>query len=78
VNLLTDLPVINQLGLEDPSPFFVFLFFLRALLSLLAVSLYLDFNSAPKDMRLSKTVLALRLPKTPSKEKPAIHDTTID
>jgi hypothetical protein len=35
-------------------------------------------RSAPKDMRLSKTVLALRLPKSPSKEKPAIHDTTID
>ena len=77
-NLVTDFPVISQLGLEEPSAFFMFLLFLRALLSLLAVSLYIDLNSAPKDMRLSKTVFALRLPKSPSKRKPSNHDTTID
>lgn len=61
-SLVTDFPVIYQLRLGDPSAFMAFLFFLRALLSILAISLYLDFNSAPKDMRLSKTMFALRLP----------------
>jgi len=41
----------------------MFLFFHRALLSLLAASLYLDLNT-PKDMRLTKPLFVLTFPKS--------------
>ena len=60
-NLVTDLPLIDQLRVEDSSVFSVMLFLSRAIISILAISLYLDFNSAPKDLRISKTLFSLRL-----------------
>jgi hypothetical protein len=60
-NLVTDLPMIYQLRAEDSTVFSVLLFLSRALIAILAISLYLDFNSAPKDLRISKTLFSLRL-----------------
>jgi len=60
-NLITDLPMIYQLRTDEVTIFSVLLFLARALLSILAISLYLDFNSAPKDLRISKTLFSLRL-----------------
>jgi hypothetical protein len=60
VNLVTDFPILFQLGLEDPSTLYLSLFVLRLAVSLLTVSLYLDFDNAPRDRRLSKTLFAIR------------------
>jgi len=60
-NLVTDLPMIYQLRAEDSTVFSVLLFLSRALIAILAISLYLDFNSAPKDLRISETLFSLRL-----------------
>ena len=62
-NLVTDLPMIYELRIEESSIFSAVLFLIRALLSILAISLYLDFDSAPKDLRIRKTLLSLRLSK---------------
>ena len=62
-NLVTDLPMIYELRIEEPSIIGALLFLIRALLSILAISLYLDFDSAPKDLRIRKTLLSLRLSK---------------
>jgi len=60
VYLVTDFPILFQLGLEDPSALYLSLFVLRLTVSLLTVSLYLDFDNAPRDRRLSKTLFAIR------------------
>lgn len=62
-NLVTDLPMIYELRIEESSIFSAVLFLIRALLSILAISLYLDFDSAPKDLRIRKTLFSLRLSK---------------
>ena len=62
-NLVTDLPMIYELRIEETSIFSAVLFLIRALLSILAISLYLDFDSAPKDLRIRKTLFSLRLSK---------------
>lgn len=63
-NLVTDFPIIYQLGMDDPSIPFMLLFVARLGLSLVAISLYFDFDNAPRERALSKSLFALRLPKS--------------
>ena len=63
-NLVTDFPIIYQLGMDEPSIAYILLCVARASLSSLLISLYLDLDKAPRERRLFKSILALRLPKT--------------
>ena len=63
-NLVTDFPIIYQLGMDDPTILFMLIFVARLGLSLVAISLYFDFDNAPRERALSKSLFALRLPKS--------------
>ena len=61
VNLVGDLPFILQTGGDETAPAWVAMIVMRGMISLLALSLYLDFANAPINLSLRQSLFSLSL-----------------